>query len=557
MTTTRLGWIGYHSDSPISSKDIVKSLLKIPIQITTKINENESLLMTGCNSLDDVCVGLNTFGVDYAIVARDMYINFNEILMKYGVKIVGEEVHVLKYYLIGISGVRKEEIDSISMHPLTSSHCASYLKSFPNAHTLECCSLLGTIKSLIDNNNKTRGIITTDISCLSYGLDIIEALSDDCSTRFVLLARDCRDYGSRSAESVYKTTLVFSLQNSCDINYILCAAKDVSVTHIESLNNSSMLSLDFVESGAAGNDSLISSLNDKIVYNASYLMGDIQYCIRDYMDSWLLSLDDLSNKTILHIGIVGFGTFGQFISKRFKSYGHNLYCIDKDDVRQEASSCGCKYYSLYDTEDILAFFANPLDVVVLAISIVSFHDVLTMITSKNLLKNQLVVDVLSIKLHAKSTLLNLLPQSVDILSTHPMFGPSSAKYSWHNKNLMFEKVRIRDETLCDNYLNIFRSSGCQMIEISSELHDEYAARTQFVTHFICRVLAKNGYGKTPIDTVTWTNLNNIVQNISNNSDDLFYGLYCYNRSNTEREMLRIKKSVEDLCEDLLERAAKF
>lgn len=286
-------------------------------------------------------------------------------------------------------------------------------------------------------------------------------------------------------------------------------------------------------------------------------MGDIQYCIRDYMDSWLLSLDDLSDKTILHIGIVGFSTFGQFISKRFKSYGHNLYCIDKDDVRQEASSCGCKYYSLYDTEDILAFFANPLDVVVLAISIVSFHDVLTMITSKNLLQNQLVVDVLSIKLHAKSTLLNLLPQSVDILSTHPMFGPSSAKYSWHNKNLMFEKVRIRDETLCDNYLNIFRSSGCQMIEISSELHDEYAARTQFVTHFICRVLAKNGYGKTPIDTVTWTNLNNIVQNISNNSDDLFYGLYCYNRSNTEREMLRIKKSVADLCKDLLERDANF
>ena len=31
---------------------------------------------------------------------------------------------------------------------------------------------------------------------------------------------------------------------------------------------------------------------------------------------------------------------------------------------------------------------------------------------------------------------------MDILCTHPMFGPDSGSGSWHGLNFMFEKVRI-------------------------------------------------------------------------------------------------------------------
>lgn len=517
------------------------------MQIATKINENESLLMTGYTSLDEICVGLIKFDIDYAIVAREVYMNFFEKLMHYNVKIIGEEVHNIKYYLVGLSGVKREDLDTISMHSLTSSHCRNFLKTFNNIHMSECTSLLGTIQSL----NATSGIITTDISCLSYGgIDIIETLSDNYSTSFILLSRDS---GLRNTANIHKTSVIFSLQSPGDFNCILSAAKDLCVARIDTMCSGTMLSLDFIENGANSNELFLASLNDKIVYRSSYIVGNIHSCIRDYIDSWILSLDDVSKKTVMSIGIVGYGTFGQFISKRFKSFGHTLYCIDKDDMRQEAADCGCKFYSLYDTDDMIAFFANRLDVIVIAVAIVSFQDVLTMVTSKNLLQNQLIVDVLSVKSHAKSTLLNILPQSVDILCTHPMFGPSSAKHSWKGKNFMFEKVRIRDEVLCNNYLNIFRDSGCQMIEITSELHDEYAAKTQFITHFICRILSRNGYEKTPIDTVTWTNLYNIVQNISNNSNDLFYGLYYYNRSNTEREMERIQMSAGEIYKELMDK----
>lgn len=42
----------------------------------------------------------------------------------------------------------------------------------------------------------------------------------------------------------------------------------------------------------------------------------------------------------------------------------------------------------------------------------------------------------------KQLLLRELPSEVDILCTHPMFGPDSGKGSWAGLNFMYEKVRI-------------------------------------------------------------------------------------------------------------------
>ena len=47
---------------------------------------------------------------------------------------------------------------------------------------------------------------------------------------------------------------------------------------------------------------------------------------------------------------------------------------------------------------------------------------------------------------------------VDILCTHPMFGPDSGKASWQGLNLMFERVRIGGQPerrqRADNFLQV-------------------------------------------------------------------------------------------------------
>jgi prephenate dehydrogenase len=53
-----------------------------------------------------------------------------------------------------------------------------------------------------------------------------------------------------------------------------------------------------------------------------------------------------------------------------------------------------------------------------------------------------VVDVLSVKAMPKKVLLEVLGEDVDILCTHPMFGPESGKYSWRHLPFVFERVHI-------------------------------------------------------------------------------------------------------------------
>jgi arogenate dehydrogenase (NADP+) len=97
--------------------------------------------------------------------------------------------------------------------------------------------------------------------------------------------------------------------------------------------------------------------------------------------------------------------------------------------------------------------AQGLDVIVVAVSILSFDDTVRSFVSHiradienrlegGILPGPLVVDVLSVKEHPRQVLLDLLPPECDILCTHPMFGPDSGKNGWHQLNFVYERTRV-------------------------------------------------------------------------------------------------------------------
>ena len=98
------------------------------------------------------------------------------------------------------------------------------------------------------------------------------------------------------------------------------------------------------------------------------------------------------NKSALKIGIIGFGTFGQFLAKSFCK-NHDVYCVSRDDKSAIAKELGVEYFPLYD---IMSFDKVGCDVIILAMSIISFEEVLRSIP-RELLRGKLVVDVLSVK----------------------------------------------------------------------------------------------------------------------------------------------------------------
>eukprot|EP00494_Astrolonche_serrata_P030443 UN30710 len=69
-----------------------------------------------------------------------------------------------------------------------------------------------------------------------------------------------------------------------------------------------------------------------------------------------------------------------------------------------------------------------------------------------------------------------------------------------------------------------------MIPMSCNIHDAYAAGSQFITHFTGRVLGQLGISTTPINTKGYESLLSLRDNTIADSLDLFIALYKYNKS---------------------------
>jgi NADP oxidoreductase coenzyme F420-dependent len=186
----------------------------------------------------------------------------------------------------------------------------------------------------------------------------------------------------------------------------------------------------------------------------------------------------------LRVGIVGFGRFGQFLAKTFVKHCGEVVVTSRSDYGGIATAMGARYVPLSDPA---AFLAADLDVIVVAVSILSFEATLRELVphlktqiekqrsmallpslsddddddgddgsgdqlgaaTPRFLHGPLIVDVLSVKEHARKLMLELLPSECDILCTHPMFGPDSGKDGWYDLNFVYEKTRIDNVLLAE------------------------------------------------------------------------------------------------------------
>jgi arogenate dehydrogenase (NADP+), plant len=145
----------------------------------------------------------------------------------------------------------------------------------------------------------------------------------------------------------------------------------------------------------------------------------------------------LEEQQRLKIAIVGFGNFGQFLARTFAQQGHRLLAHSRTDHSALAATLGASFFT--DPHDLCE--CHP-DVVLLATSILSAEAVLRSLPVHRLRRNTLFVDVLSVKEFPKNLLLSSLPPDFDVICTHPMFGPESARDGWGGLPFVFDKVRV-------------------------------------------------------------------------------------------------------------------
>ncbi|XVE78874.1 hypothetical protein DITRI_Ditri14bG0013300 [Diplodiscus trichospermus] len=258
------------------------------------------------------------------------------------------------------------------------------------------------------------------------------------------------------------------------------------------------------------------------------------------------SSSSLSSQT-LKIGLVGFGNFGQFLAKTIVKQGHTIRATSRTDYSQLCDELGISFF-----RDALAFVEADNDVILICTSIVSLSEVLNSMPLRHLKRRTLFVDVLSVKEHARNLLLQVLPEQMDVLCTHPMFGPESGKNGWIGLSFMYDKVRVRDELTCLSFLRIFETEGCRMMEMSCEEHDKQAARSQFLSHVIGRILSEMGIESTSINTKSFETLLKLKESSTNDSFDLFSGLFTHNRF-AQQELMTLEHSFERVKQKLPKR----
>ncbi|XP_066371325.1 arogenate dehydrogenase 2, chloroplastic-like [Miscanthus floridulus] len=261
----------------------------------------------------------------------------------------------------------------------------------------------------------------------------------------------------------------------------------------------------------------------------------------------------------LKIAVVGFGNFGQFLARTLVAQGHTVLAHSRSDHSAAAASMGARFFP--DPHDLCE--CHP-DVVLLATSILSAESVVRSLPLHRLRRDTLFADVLSVKEFPKRLLLGALPEEMDIICTHPMFGPESARDGWAGLPFMFDRVRVRDtcsarRALAEAFLGVFSQEGCRMVEMSCAEHDAHAAETQFLTHTVGRMLAALELRATPIDTRGYETLLRLVENTCSDSFDLYNGLFMYNNNSTELlnrldwAMDAVKKKLFDGLHDVLRR----
>ena len=230
------------------------------------------------------------------------------------------------------------------------------------------------------------------------------------------------------------------------------------------------------------------------------------------------------------VGVYGLGRFGHFWAELL-SRSCEVRAFSRDPSRQVPIGV-----ARVGEEELVS-----MPVVFLCVAISAMEEVLSRIGGR-LAPGSLVMDTCSVKSYPVGLMQRFLPQGVSILGTHPMFGPDSGGDGVKDLPMILCPARIADAGL-EHWRGFFQSMGLAVTVMSPRAHDEEAAFTQGVTHYIGRILKDLGVRPSPIATLGYRRLLEIVEQTCNDPWQLFLDLQRYNPS-TKSMRARLAGSIE-------------
>ncbi|PLX20651.1 hypothetical protein C0584_05420 [Candidatus Parcubacteria bacterium] len=229
--------------------------------------------------------------------------------------------------------------------------------------------------------------------------------------------------------------------------------------------------------------------------------------------------------------IIGFGRFGKLSASIFKKY-FEVQIFDNNITTEKIKAAKIIGVNLINPKEL-----NNADFIFLTVPISRTEETIKNISNK-LKEGSLVMDACSVKTLPCKWLNKYLPKNVQILGTHPMFGPNTSHYnlekqSWDLKNMQIVLCPQRVEPKTYKQIkDVFMDLGLKIIETTPSNHDKQNARTLSFVHFLGRSLWDAGFREQEIYTPGYKDILRIFGHTTNDDWRLFFDMNKFNPYST-------------------------
>ncbi|MCZ7392663.1 MAG: prephenate dehydrogenase [Candidatus Methanoperedens sp.] len=175
---------------------------------------------------------------------------------------------------------------------------------------------------------------------------------------------------------------------------------------------------------------------------------------------------------ILIIG--GTGETGRWFAKFYKKHGFDVVIWGINRRKDIAVQLGVQFADDLDNE------IRTSDIVMISVPINNTENTIKEIAPK-MSARSLLMDITSIKTAPMGSMLKYAPLDVEILGTHPMFGPSIPDI--RGQTVIFTPVEGRCSKWFPIIRNLYEGNGAHIEIMDAVQHDKMMAVVQGLTHF--------------------------------------------------------------------------
>ncbi len=206
---------------------------------------------------------------------------------------------------------------------------------------------------------------------------------------------------------------------------------------------------------------------------------------------------------------------------------------DASDLHVDAEKIGVKWR---DFETVAG-----CKIVVFAVPLQSFETVLR--RSRSFLQiGAMCFDVCSVKIEPLRLMREILPASVEIIGTHPLFGPQSGREGIAGLRVAFCPLRTSKAAEIKRFLT--EDLKLKVFEKTPEEHDREMAHVQALTHFVARALDELHIADSELATVSYEEMMRAARLVSEDSWELFQTIQKGNPFAGEKRKTFIEKLIE-------------